>query len=106
MAVTVPADGMAMDGPAGGVAVGGSVGGVGVGGVSETQERRLRRGAFCMAGTLHSTPHTRSRTMRTMGRERDGNFVGKQENESRFIGGPSGRGSKTYPQKETKTNKN
>ena len=41
----VPADGMAVEGPADGVEVGG---------VSETRERRLRRGAFSMAGKSHT----------------------------------------------------
>ena len=43
VAMGAPADGVAVERPADGVAME-------IGGVSETRERRLRRGAFSMAG--------------------------------------------------------
>ena len=86
MGVEAPADGVAEDGPANGVAVE-------IGGVSVTRERRLRRGAFSMAGKSHTGTGTMERET-------------GRENKSRFIGGPQGRGSKTYPRKETKAKRN
>ena len=69
VAVERPTVGMAVDGPADGVAVE-------VGGVSGTRERRLRHGAFSVAGKSQ----TGSRTTGTMERGRGGNFVGESEN--------------------------
>ena len=52
VSMVAPAGGVAMGAPAAGVAVERPADGVAmeIGGVSETRERRLRRGAFSMAG--------------------------------------------------------
>ena len=79
MGMVAPADGVAVDGPVGGVTMGAPAGGVAVewpadgvavkiGGVSETRERRLRRGAFSMEGR-----HTR-------GSQARGTVAGEKEN--------------------------
>ena len=65
-AMVAPADGVGVAMPADGVTVGGPAGGVAASGVSETRERRPRRGAFSMTGKSH----TGSRKMETMERGR------------------------------------
>ena len=100
VAVEAPADGVArrpVDGvvvsPADGVAMS-PAGGVGGEATAGARGRRLRRGAFSMAGRAHGS-------MGTVGSCGGKDLVAARD-KSRFIGGPQGRGSKTYPRPETR----